>query len=46
MAKTFAHKCQYYFDLYEQSCDSDYVYTSDDHKHFQEPEYFVALGTL
>ena len=46
MARAFAHKCQYYFDLYEQSGRSDYVYTSEDHEHYQEPEYIVALGTL
>ena len=41
MARAFAHRCRYYFDLYEQSCESNYVYTSEDHEHYQEPESFV-----
>ena len=38
VARAFAHKCQYYFGLYEHSGESNYVHTSDDHEHYQEPE--------
>ena len=44
MARAFAHKCQYFFDMWESKGDDRYEYTQDDLDSCVELPFLFRLG--
>ena len=40
----WAHKMQYFLDLYRAAGDTNYVFTADDHNAYLEPPYFTEVA--
>ena len=44
LALGWAHKMQYFLDLYRAAGDTNYVFTAEDHNAYQEPPYFTKVA--